>query len=308
VGAFWGGVLTDKWGAKQVQVASLALAGGGFLLFGQLRTTLALQVAAFALGAINESFRPANGAAFAAAAPRERLTQALTLRRLALNLGMTCGPMLGGFLAARDYSWLFVVDGGTSLLAAAVLFTFDRTLAPARASASLAPARSPWSDGAFLVLLVLAAGHAAVLYQFFSTYPLALHELHGLPEPQIGSIYAINTVLIVALEMVLVRRLAAAAPLRVAAWGTLLFGCGFALLPLSRGYPFVAATVVVWTFGEMLSMPFLETVAASRGDARSRGRYLGAYNFAYSIAFAGAPALGAWLYQRFGAVPLFADR
>src|SRR6185503_11451375 len=97
-----------------------------------------------------------------------------------------------------------------------------------------------------------------------------------------------------------------AAPLRVAAWGTLLFGCGFALLPLSRGYPFVAATVVVWTFGEMLSMPFLETVAASRGDERSRGRYLGAYNFAYSVSFAGAPALGAWIYQRFGAVPLFA--
>src|SRR4029079_19728820 len=164
---------------------------------------------------------------------------------------------------------------------------------------------------------------AAVLYQFFSTYPLALHELHGLPEPQIRRIYAINTLLIVVLEMVLVRRLADAPPLRVAAWGTLLFGTGFPLLPLGRSCPFVAATVgewqplgrsylsvaarvVVWTFGEMLSMPFLETVAASRGDERSRGRYLGAYNFAYSIAFAGAPALGAWLYQRFGAVPLFA--
>jgi MFS family permease len=306
VGAFGGGMLTDKWGAKQVQVASLALAGGGFLLLGQLRAPLLLQVAAFALGAVNESFRPANGAAFAAAAPPERLTQALTLRRLALNLGMTCGPMLGGFLAARDYSWLFVVDGGTSLLAAAVLFTFDRTPGPLRASSTLPAARSPWSDAPFLLLMLFAAGHAAVLYQFFSTYPLALHELHGFPEPQIGSIYAINTLLIVALEMVLVRRLSAAPPLRVAAWGTLLFGGGFALLPLGRGYAFVAATVVVWTFGEMLTMPFLETVAAGRGDERSRGRYLGAYNFAYSVSFAAAPALGAWLYQRFGAVPLFA--
>jgi MFS family permease len=305
-GAFFGGVLTDRWGAKQVQVASLAFAGCGFLLFGQLRSPLALQAAAFALGAINESFRPANGVAFAAAAPRERLTQALTLRRLALNLGMTFGPMLGGFLAARDYSWLFVVDGGTSLLAAAVLFTFDRTPARLRASAALPAARSPWSDAPYLFLLLFAAGHAAVLYQFFSTYPLALHDLHGFPEPQIGSIYAINTLLIVALEMVLVRRPAAAPPLRVAAWGTLLFGGGFALLPLYRGYPFVAATVVVWTFGEMLSMPFLETVAAARGDERSRGRYLGAYNFAYSVSFAVAPALGAWIYQRFGAVPMFA--
>ncbi|HET9768745.1 MAG TPA: MFS transporter [Thermoanaerobaculia bacterium] len=307
VGAFCGGVLTDRVGAKRVQVASLALAGLGFLLLGQLRAPLWIQLAAFALGAVNESFRPANGAAFAAAVRPEQVTQALTLRRLALNLGMTCGPMLGGFLAARDYAWLFVTDGGTCLLAAGLLAALDRSHAPAPVSASEAAAAiSPWSDGAFLALLVLVAGHATVLYQFFSTYPLALHELHGLPEPQIGSVYLINTLLIVALEMVLVRRLALAAPLGVAAWGMLLFAGGFALLPFGRGYAFVAATVVVWTFGEMLTMPFLETVAAGRGDARSRGRYLGAFNLAYSVSFAGAPALGAWIYQRFGAVPLFA--
>jgi predicted MFS family arabinose efflux permease len=67
----------------------------------------------------------------------------------------------------------------------------------------------------------------------------------------------------------------------------------------------VALTVVVWTFGEMLSMPFLETVAAARGDARSRGSYLGAYHTAYSLAFASAPLVGAWVYQRQGAVVLF---
>ncbi len=307
VGAFCGGVLTDRLGAKRVQVASLAFAGLGFLLLGQLRAPLWIQLAAFALGAVNESFRPANGAAFAAAVRPEQVTQALTLRRLALNLGMSCGPMLGGFLAARDYAWLFHVDGGTCLLAAGLLAVLDRSPAPALfATAETVPASSPWRDGAFLMLLLLVAGHATVLYQFFSTYPLALHELHGLPEPQIGGVYLINTLLIVALEMVLVQRLALAAPLRVAAWGMLLFAGGFALLPFGRGYTFVAATVVVWTFGEMLTMPFLETVAAGRGDARSRGRYLGAFNLAYAVSFAAAPALGAWIYQRFGAVPLFA--
>jgi predicted MFS family arabinose efflux permease len=307
VGAFWGGALTDRFGAKSVQVASLAFAGLGFLLLGQLRARLTIQLAAFALAVINEAFRPANATAFAAQSPPGRLTQVFTLRRLAINLGMTCGPALGGVLAARDYRLLFLVDGGTCLIAAAVLAWLDRSPAPAPgARAVAAAAGSPWRDAPFRALLALAMLHAAVLYQFFSTYPLALREVHGFDEPKIGSIYAINTLLIVALEMVLVRRLSSRPPLAIAAWGSLLFCGGFALLPIGRGYGWVAATVVVWTFGEMLTMPFLETVAAARGDAGSRGSYLGAYNFAYSLAFAGAPLLGTAVYQRYGPVAVFA--
>ncbi len=306
VGTFWGGRLSDRFGPKHVQVASLGLAGLGFVLLGQLEGTTAIRLVVFALAVANEAFRPANSAAFAAQAPRERWTQAFSLRRLALNLGMTCGPALGGVLAAHDYGLLFLVDGGTCILAAVLLALLDRSPAPAGARVKPPAAASPWRDGAFLALLGVAVTYSAVLYQFFSTYPLALRELHHLREPQIGSVYAINTVLIVVCEMLLVRRLAGRPPLRIAAWGMLFFCGGFALLPFGRGYLFVAATVVVWTLGEMLTMPFLETTVAERGDPQTRGAYLGTYSFAFSISFAGAPLLGAYLYQHFGPMPLFA--
>jgi predicted MFS family arabinose efflux permease len=220
---------------------------------------------------------------------------------------MTCGPTLGGFLAVHDYRLLFLVDGGTCLLAAALLALLDRS--PARRPVTLAvetSAASPWRDRPYVGLLAVAIAYAAVLYQFFSTYPLTLRELHHFDEPRIGGVYAINTVLIVVTEMLLVRRLSGRRPLAVAAWGMLFFCGGFALLPLGRGYLYVAATVVVWTLGEMLTMPFLETVAASRGDQSSRGRYLGAYNFSFAVSSAAAPLLGTAFYQRFGPVPLFA--
>lgn len=307
VGAFWGGKVTDRFGAKPVQIAALTLAGAGFVLLGQARGHLAIAAATFATAVVYEAFRPANSAAFAAQAPPGRLTQAFSLRRLALNLGMTCGPALGGVLAARDYGLLFLVDGGTCVLAAVLLVLLDRSPAVSPPSVAVeSPVASPWRDGPYLALLGVTLAYAAVLYQFFATYPLTLRELHGLAEPQIGSVYAINTVLIVACEMVLVRRLSGYRPLAIAASGMLLFCGGFALLPLGRGYPYVAATVVVWTLGEMLTMPFLETVAASRGDARSRGSYLGAYNFAFAIAFAGSPLLGTALYQRYGPRLVFA--
>jgi predicted MFS family arabinose efflux permease len=306
IGAFWGGRLTDRFGARVVQVASLVLAGVGFLLLGQLVRPGAIRVACLLLAIAAEAFRPANSVAFANAVEPGRWTQAFALRRLAVNLGMTCGPALGGVLAAREYGLLFLADGGTCLAAGGLLAALYRDSEPATASPARARGRSPWSDPPFLVLLLACTAFASVLYQFVATFPLALRQLHRLAEPQIGSVYAINTVMIVLVEMVLVRRLSHRRPLRVAAWGSLLFCGGFALLPLGRGYPFVAATVVVWTIGEMLSMPFFETVVAARGDERSRGSYLGSYNFAFSVAFAGAPIAGMALYERIGPVTLFA--
>jgi hypothetical protein len=132
-----------------------------------------------------------------------------------------------------------------------------------------------------------------------------LRDLHAFTEPMTGSVYAINTVLIVVCEMLLVRRLAAARPLAVAGWGGLLLCGGFGLLPFGHGYLFVALTVVIWTAGEMLTMPFLETVAAGRGQDATRGRYLGAYNLSFALAFGLAPLVGTWLYERLGAVPFW---
>jgi len=312
VGSYLGGELTDRLGPRRVQAGALICLGVGLLALGQLRHAGTIGAGLFLIASTGEMFRPASAVAVAASAPRERWTQAFSLRRLALNLGMTFGPMVGGFLAARDYRLLFVVDGSTALLAAGVLLLFDRSndAAPAPAAVDAGKATraggSPWRDGPFLALFGILFVYGSVLYQFFSTYPLTLHEVHRLPEPKIGSIYAINTVLIVVCEMLLVRRLAALPPLRVAGLGNLLFCGGLGLLPFVHGYSLIAASVVVWTCGEMLTMPFLETVAAGRGDERSRGRYLGAYNFAFSLAFAVAPVLGVTLYARFGARPLFA--
>jgi hypothetical protein len=75
-------------------------------------------------------------------------------------------------------------------------------------------------------------------------------------------------------------------------------------MPFGSGVWFAAVTVVVWTIGEMLSLPFTNSVAASR-SASASGSYLGAYSLSFSLAFAFAPALGLAVYGRLGAAPLW---
>ena len=313
LGSYFGGGLTDRFGAHRVQAASLLLAGVGLYVLGRLEDPVTIRWAVPLVAIALETFRPANATAFTLQSPPDRWTQAFAVRRLAINLGMTVGPAVGGLLAARDYHLLFVVDGITCWVAATVLLIADRggraavprAAAAGAAGADAAPARSPWRDGPHLALLGMTFLLNVVFLQVLSTYPLALHDLQRFTEPMIGSVYAINTTIIVLVEMVLVRRLALARPLGVARWGSLLLCGGFALLPWGDGYAYVAATVVVWTAGEMLTMPFFETVVAGRSEDRSRGRYLGSYNLAHALAFGAAPLMGTLVYERFGSLTLW---
>ncbi len=302
-GAYLGGRLSDLLTARRVMELSLLLTGGGFLLLGTLDEPAAITIAALAIGIVEPAMRPANAAALAEFSPPRDRTRAFALNRLAMNLGLTFGPAAGGFLALVDYRWLFVVDGGTCLLAAAILWLSlgrHQPVPHADPNVEPGPVRTPWHDGPFLALLVLLMLLAAVIFQTFSTWPLYLHDLHGFSEARIGLLFSINTILVVAFQMPVIHAVERFDPLRLSGWGSFLFCAGFAILPFGSGYGFVAFTVAVWTVGELLSLTLIEGVAAGRASPEARGRYMGLVTLSFAAAFIVAPLGGTWLYQHAG--------
>jgi len=277
VGTYLGGWLTDRFGSLRIQVASLLASGAGLMVLGHLRQRSALLLGLFVVALLTDAFRPANSVAYAEHAPAAERSRAYAVRRLAINLGMTVGPAVGGFLARVDYGWLFVADGATCLLAAALLTLLfarrdrlQRGIAEARQRET--PRRSPFDDRLFVLFLVASALLGAVLFQFLTTFPLAMRDAYGLTEDRIGLLFAVNTVLIILFEMVLTRRLQTVSPLRVVGWGALAVGLGYGLVPFGSSFAFAALAMAVLTWGEMLSLPQAEAWAASRADAASRGK------------------------------------
>ena len=303
-GSYLGGRLSDRLGPTRAQTISLLAAGVGLPALVAARPMWPLAVALVAVAAAVESFRPSNAAALAEAAPEAVRFRAFALRRLAINVGMTLGPAVGGLLASHDYRWLFVCDGATCLAAAALIRILFRKAGarvedePAVSAGSRR--RSPWRDGPFLVLILLVTALSIVFFQLLATFPLTLHDAYGLDEKTIGLLFAINTLLIVLFEMVLVHAVDRFNPIRVAALGALLTCTGLGMLPLGSSVAFVCLTIVIWTAGEMLSHPLLEGLAASRGPAASRGAYLGLFSATFAAAFVLAPLIGTWIYGRFG--------
>jgi MFS family permease len=302
--SYIGGWLCDRIDPHLVMKVSLVLTGVGFLTLGHIQGRLAIFLVILAISFVGEIFRPANMAALAAASDPGERARSFALMRLAVNLGMTLGPTIGGFLAFYDYGWLFVGDGVTCILAAGVLqLAFPGTVKPAASMAPVAgaaPARSPWRDGPMMLVFGLMFLLNLVTFQLTSTFVLALRDLYGFSEARIGLTMAVNTIVIVLFEMVLVHSLSRRDPLKVSGLGAFFFCAGLGLLPFGSGTAYVIFTVLVWTVGEMLVFPIVSSAVADRAPEESRGSYMGMLNLSFAAAFVAGPLLGTWVYENLG--------
>lgn len=310
-GSFLGGWAADRWSPVVVQQFSLVGTGVGFLALTRLSSEHAFGIAMVMISLVAEMYRPALLAAAGKDVPAEVRGRSMGLLRLAVNAGMSIGPAVGGLLATVNYDLLFVADACTCWAAATVLFLARRRAARRAArpgqlpavetdAGTSSPVGSPWRDGPFLAFLGLALVLAIVFFQINGTFPLYLHHEYGLSEAGIGGLLGLNALIVVACEMLILHRVERLSPLAVIGPGAFLLCLGFALLPIGRGALFAAGTVVVWTVGEMLTLPLANIFVAARAGPGRAGRYIGAYTMAFSTAFLIAPALGLSVYGRFG--------
>lgn len=302
VGSYAGGAVAGRLGTLRVQRWSLVLAGAGFLLVSQLRGFLVLTAALFLVNAVSDAYRPACVTAIVEASPPELRPRAMGLMRLAANAGMAVGPAVGGLLAAIDYGWIFVGEAVTCWVAAVWLWRSMREAEPPRheGGAAAGGAGSLWREGRFLAILGLVLVMTLVLFQVFATLPLYLAESYGLSESQVGVIFAWNAALIVAFEMVLIKLLERRRPEHVMGLGMFLMCAGFGLLPLGSGLFYAAFTVMVWTVGEMLSLPFSNVLVAEYAGAGRAGKAIGMYSAVFSVSMILAPVVGLGIFETFG--------
>lgn len=306
-GAFVGGKLTDKLGSYPVQL--MALLGGGilFMVLGQVHSYKWIAIVTFALSFVNEAFRPANAAAIAQFSGEHNRTRSYSLNRLAINLGWAAGSALGGILAKIDYQLLFWVDGFTNISAALVLYFFlkpkpktEKEIHPAQELPTVT--RSAYQDKQFIFFILLTVLFASCFFQMFTNMPICMKEDLHFGEPFIGFLMAISGIIIALVEMVMVYKLENKGRDAIyIAIGCLLIGLGFILLNvpgLARSGAF--GLILALTFGEILSMPFMNSYWTRRANRTNRGQYAALYTMAWSLAQTIGPAAGAELADKQG--------
>lgn len=305
VGSWLGGKLTDKLGFYDVMVGALLTSGVAFIALQYVHGYLPFCVGIFVLTLLSDAFRPAMFVAVRAYATPESRTRAVTLIRLAINLGFSLGPAVGGLIiAAWSYGGLFWVDGVTCLIAAGMMLRWlPREQADKSAdAAATAVVRSPYRDRPFLFFLLATVLITVPFLQYFSTIPLFYSEVHRMNEAAIGVLLGMNGLLIFLSEMPLIkfcedRRYDRMNVLLVS---TVLFVASFVVLNLFPTIAFLWVGMLFMTVGEMLNFPFMNRFAYERADHGPTGAYMALFTMSWAVAHIIGHTLGLNLVAHFG--------
>jgi predicted MFS family arabinose efflux permease len=300
VGTLFGGWFSDRFGNFKIQAFSLIFAGIGWIIISHVTNYHTLLGLVFFQTMISESLRPANSSAIASMADPATLTKSYSLNRMAINLGFSLGPALAGFLATISYTLLFYVDGSSNILSGIIfLIVFNRELRAPYETGQQTTSRfrirrdGPLFDRNFLIFCILTILFATVFFQLLFTLPLFYKEAYSLSDSWIGGLLAINGVIVFVSEMFLVHYLNnRVRHVYLILLGVFLVGISFLFLNLFQGIPWLFLSVVLISYGEIFSMPFMMTYTSNKSNEKNRGRYMAFYSLAYSISLILAPFIG----------------
>ncbi|SDM61371.1 Predicted arabinose efflux permease, MFS family [Catalinimonas alkaloidigena] len=306
-GAFFGGRLSDRWGPLTVIMLSLSV-GGGLLIALQFATrfpTLFLLI--FLASLFGEAYRPAMSAAVGNYVPSSETGRSMAFLRLAINLGMSAAPAIGGLVATTiGYDGLFWIDGLTCLTASVFLWFTSRRWTrplpdPSDTSDPEATGRPPYRNGAYLLFVLGTFLVAFGFLQWFHTVPVFLKNAWGLNERSIGLLLAVSSALVVVIEMPLIHVLEKAGVRKGALLsGMVLIAAAYLvyLLPPALALGYVAVTLL--TLGEILYLPFNNALPLTLSPKTRRGDYMAWYYMAWSVANIATPLVGLTLADALG--------
>lgn len=305
LGSGFGGWLTDRFGHFKVQVNSLLFSVPVFIILPQLKTPLSLAIGVLVLSFIADTFRPANSVSIVSYARPENITRAFSLNRMAINLGFSIGPALGGFLAAISYHLLFYGNGISAALAGIVFYFYFKRIKPNKVAEPVKgrkrSGRSPWKDPVYIAFSLLCCLYSVCFFQLISTLPLFYREVHALSESSIGLILGFSGLVVFALEMIIVHLAERMMNfMQAIIWGTLLCGLSFFLLVFEGGLIILYISMFVLCISEILAMPFMASVSVQRASVERQGAYMGMNSLAFSSAHILSPYFGTRIAAAFG--------
>ena len=291
IGSWLGGKLSDKMGFYKIMIFSLLTSGLMFFVIQFITSFVGLCVSMFLIMIVADMFRPAMFVSIGAYAKPENRTRALTLVRLAINLGFAAGPALGGLIIMSiGYRGLFWIDGLTCIIAILIFWikVKEKKKSPFidKKQPDAVLTHSVFKDKPFLIFLFTCFVSGVLFFQVFTTIPLYHKEQFNLTEFQVGLLLTMNGLMIFFLEMPLVSYVERhkISKVKVVAMGCFLMAIGLFLLLINTWAGVLILMMLFMTVGEMFAFPFSNSVALSRAPKGHEGRYMAIYTMSFSLA------------------------
>jgi len=307
IGAFPGGALTDRFGRKGIIMFSLIATSLSTLLMGFVDEFQFFLLVAFISGIFTDVGGPAYEAVFMDVLPEEKRASGFGIRRVAFNLAIVIGPVIGGFVAARSYLALFILDAIISALVALLVFRLIPETKPAAPEGKVQESTAETfagylrvlRDGKFIAFTLVCLLTWLVYMNMNTTFGVYLRDQHGIPESGYGWLISINAAMVVLLQFPITRRIEKNPPMLMMALGAAFIASGLFLFGFVGTFWLFAVAVAILTIGEMVTIPIANATVANFAPEEMRGRYNFVYGNSWGISFAVGPYLAGLILDNY---------
>ena len=308
VGSWLGGKLSDKIGFYKIMIFSLFVSGLMFFGLQYITSYVGLCISIFIIMVVADMFRPAMFVSLNVYAKPENRTRALTLVRLAVNLGFAAGPALGGLIIMNiGYKGLFWADGATCIIAILTFWLLvkeKKKPAESKEEKALLEAsrESVFKDKPFWIFLFMCVITGVLFFQLFTTIPLYHKKQFDLNELQTGLLLTLNGVLIFFLEMPIVSYIERNKldKVKIVSIGCFLMAISMFLMLLNFWVGILIIMMLFMTVAEMFAFPFSNSFAMSRAPKGHEGRYMAIFTMSFSAAHVLSAKIGMGIVDIFG--------
>jgi MFS family permease len=302
-----GGALCDKVGRRPVLV--VAILGTMTLYVGLgLTTSLAIIVALIAFEAAFgwAQFLTASNAMIADVTTMEQRTEAFGVSRVALNAGITVGPLLAIPLLAADPSYRLNFFASAVVVGVFLLIVIVRLHETRPATVEAAPITEVFRgygailrDRSMLAFCLVALLPLYAFGQIWATMPVMLSDLHGLTAQRWSIAMVVYGISLVSLQYPVIRVLGHGDHMLLLSLSCVALGAGVgaaAFVP----WPATLACIVAIALGIVLLLPIASAVVSRLAPAKLRGRYMGVWTIVYMGGYALGPLIGGWALDALG--------
>lgn len=310
IGSVVAGNLIDRIGAVRIMIGSIFLNGFIVMFIPTVTSYYSLLGLCAIWGFCIGFYRPASQTLVSYLSPEGLQKITFSLYRLAVNLGMSIGPALGGYLAVKSFSIIFIVNGIMNILAGMILvwglfrskWFFYRPEGTHKNTFVLKWLLHDASLRWFLFGMILVE---MIFYQHESTLAVYLQQNLHFSTSFYGLLFTVNTLMIVFLEL----SLNAATlnwPYRINfILGALFISLGFSGMYFASEKWHILLLTAIWTLGEMILFPSASSYIAETAPEGRRGSYMSLLNTSTNVGMLIGPWIGALAMQQSGGTALW---
>lgn len=304
-----GGELSDRVSRTQLLIHSQVLRSVFFVLIGMAiaRDWGFWWIAAFVtmnsvFGAI---FMPTINSLVADILPERQRLNGYAITRAAGNLGWAAGPAIGGILAHSSYAVLFYISAVITFVSGLIFWFFFTAPDQIHAQesfkfADLLAVRKDHNLARHCLLIICLYLVVAQLIAPFSVYTV---DMVGIPESQLGLLFAINGLLVGILQVPITRIFSRYRFTTQLATGAVMYFFGYGVLGFTSTFAAFAAIIAFITFGEVIMSPATLTLTSRLAPKGRMGRYMGVFGFFQTAGWSLGPLYGGFFLDHFGNRP-----